>query len=60
MLAQCLKLTGNLLKSPKMVHLFWVQNVQTSFIQDLCCYFKHTGLKIIFTSLGNLSKIVTC
>lgn len=41
-----------------MVHLFWVQNVQASFNQDLCCYFKHKGLKTIFTNLVTCPKLL--
>lgn len=56
MLARLLKHKGNLLELLKMVHLFWVQNVQASFNQDLCCYFRHKGLKTIFTNLITCPK----
>lgn len=57
MLAPLLKQKGNLLESPKLVHLFWVQNVQTSCNQDMC-YFKHKGLKTVFINLVTRPKLL--
>lgn len=57
MLAPLLKHKSNLQELPKLVHLFWGQNIQTSFYQYLC-YFRQTGLKTIFIALVTCPKLL--